>query len=54
MECIGDKKHYPFRIIDIEDNVIICNFYKKYGEIYNSNNTIGVKLLLNRACKEIR
>lgn len=50
--CRQDKKGCPFRILDIQLDIFVCNFSKEYCSMLNDGNSFGAKLLLNRACEK--
>ena len=52
--CRQDKKNCPFRTLDIQLDVFICNYSKEYWREFNTGNYFGAKALLNRACEWIQ
>ena len=52
--CYQRKEKCPFKILDIQLDIFICNFYKEYWRAFNEGNFFSAKILLNRACEWIR
>jgi len=52
--CRQNKKNCPFRTLDIQLDIFICNYLKEYWREFNSGNHFGAKILLNRACEWIQ
>lgn len=52
--CRQDKKNCPFRTLDIQIDIFICNYLKEYWREFNSGNYFGAKILLNRACEWVQ
>lgn len=52
--CYQGKKNSPFRTLDIQLDIFICNFYKEYWNIFFDGNSFGINSLLRRACEWIQ
>ena len=52
--CHQDKKSCPFKTLDMQLDIFICNFHKEYWRLFNDGNSFGAKNLLNRACEWIQ
>jgi hypothetical protein len=49
--CHEDKKNCPFRALDINSDIFICNYHEEYWRVFNEGNSFVVKALINRACE---
>ncbi|TKJ22121.1 MAG: hypothetical protein CEE43_07850 [Promethearchaeota archaeon Loki_b32] len=52
--CRQNKKNCPFKILDMQLDFYICNYLDEFWREFNSGNSFGVKVLLNRACEWIQ
>lgn len=52
--CHQQKKKCPFRILDFQLDVYICEFYKEFWGVFNDGNSFGAKTLLSRTCEWIK
>jgi len=52
--CKEDLENCPFRIYDLEKNIIICNYFETYWSTASNYGHERAKQLINRACKDIK